>query len=86
MHGFEGRNEMGIQDIIAIAVALAALAYILRILIRSFTTRGGCACDTTRSSADGTTSATRTGLKRTPLVTIDQFGTPSAKPDTNMKS
>jgi len=72
---------MGIQDIIAIGIVLAAVAWIIR-RVRRATTTPGCNCSCGRQ--DGTAyseQGDRSRLKRLPLVPPDQIGLPSATPD-----
>jgi hypothetical protein len=62
---------MSTQDIVALSVAAAALAIVVRFLWRTMTTRAGCAkgCGCAKSSSQGTADENRS-LKRVPLVTI----------------
>lgn len=77
---------MGLQDIIAIAFAVLAVLYVGRKTIRTlFGKSGGCArgcdCGTQPSQAESSSP----GLKRIPLVPVDQVGinlsTPSRSSD-----
>ncbi len=63
---------MGIQDIIAIAVAAAALAFLLRILWRNVNGKAGCSCGSASGESACPASVNRTGLKQTPLVPLNQ--------------
>ncbi|MFQ5460990.1 MAG: hypothetical protein ACE5E5_00010 [Phycisphaerae bacterium] len=76
---------MGIQDYIALAIALAAVVFVLKFTWRSFS-GGGCACDpgdkpTGRSCGK---APVRSGIKQTPMVLIDEIGV--IKPDTEAPS
>ena len=70
---------MGVQDIIAIVIAVAAGGYVIRALYRSLGGNGGCNCDAAKPSADR--SSSRSGLKRTPLVPLDHVKTPDNRPE-----
>lgn len=62
---------MSTQDIVALSVAVAALALVVRFVWRTMTTRAGCAkgCGCAKSSPQGAADETRP-LKRVPLITI----------------
>lgn len=64
---------MSTQDIIALSVAAAALALVVRFVWRTMTTRAGCAkgCGCAKSSPQDAADETRS-LKRVPLVTISR--------------
>lgn len=72
---------MGIQDIIAIGIVLAAALWCIRRLRRA-TKTGGCNCGCGRQAgATPSGQDDRTGLKRVPLVPTDQIGLPSTTPN-----
>ena len=62
---------MSSQDIIALSVAAAAFAVLVRFLWQTMTARGGCAkgCGCAKSSSQDAAGETRS-LKRIPLVTV----------------
>ncbi len=62
---------MGVQDIIAITLAIAALAFLLRILWRNMNGKAGCSCGSAEGQAQCPASKNRTGLKQTPLVSLN---------------
>jgi len=67
-----------IQDIISLLIAFAAAAYIFRTLRRALSGHSSCHCDASRPDAAGATATNRLGLKRTPLITLDQVGKPES--------
>ncbi len=81
---------MGVQDVIALTVAAGAVAYVSRLFWRTMNGRGGCGCGQGRRKGKNRNdaSADSAGLKRVPLVTIDQVGTPCGdrSDDTSRKS
>ena len=58
---------MGLQDVIAITIALGAVAFVVRFLWRSMSGEEGCSSCPTASAAKHDTPK----LKRTPLVTLE---------------
>jgi len=70
-----------IQDIIALGLVAAAVAYAGRTLWRMLHGKTGCAtnCGCGDKPAEPATSQAppRRGLKRVPLVTLDQVGKPA---------
>ena len=71
---------MGVQDVIAIGVAIAAAVWVLRIFTKSFNGENGCGCagkpsDTGESSCS---AKPRTGLRQQPLVPLENVGRPDA--------
>jgi len=68
---------MGIQDLIAISIAAGATGYALRCVWRQINA-GGCGSGKC-SRSDPKNTASLMGVKRKPLVTIDQIGQPDAK-------
>jgi len=70
--------HMGIQDIIAIGIVLAAVLWIVRRFVRA-SKSSGCRCGCTPQTGPSAASRRdRTGLKQTPLVRPDQIGLPTA--------
>ena len=69
---------MGLQDVIALTLALGAVVYLGRSLVGMMTGSKGCACGKVSRPADSQDAGqrNRTHLKRLPLVTIDQVGKP----------
>ncbi len=69
---------MGLQDVIALTLALAAAVYMGRSLVRMMTGSKGCACGKASRPADsqGAGQHNSRQLRRLPLVTIEQVGTP----------
>ncbi len=71
---------MGFQDIIALTVAAGAVVFVARALWRTMHAQGGCACShVKRNEGCGSATAGRasgTGIKRLPLISIDQIGKP----------
>ena len=69
---------MGIQDLIALALVAAAMAYAGRSVWRMLNGKTGCAsncgCGDKPANKDDAPAATRRGLKSVPLVTLDQVG------------
>ncbi len=63
---------MGGQDIIVLAVVAVALAYLARLAWRTFSSPGGCHCGH-KPEADESCR-----VKKLPLVTLEQVGTPSS--------
>ena len=61
---------MGVQDIIAITLAVAALAFLLRILWRNMNGKAGCSCGSADGKAQCPASTNRMGLRHTPLVPL----------------
>ena len=72
---------MGIQDLIALALVAAAMAYAGRSVWRMLNGKTGCAtncgCGDKRADKGEAPAAPRRGLKRMPLVTLDQVGKPA---------
>ena len=69
---------MGVQDIVALLVAAAAVGLVGRSLVRALGGRGGCRCDRgDPCKRDGGATAVS---KRMPLVTPDQVGRPRGGP------
>ena len=75
---------MGLQDIIAIAFAVLAVLYVgwqtIRTLFgKSGGCAGGCDCSTQPSQAESSSP----GLKRIPLVPVDQVGITLSDPSSS---
>ncbi len=68
---------MGVQDIIAIAVALGAVAFTARFLWRSMTGKEGCSSCPTASTSKSKSEIPQ--LKRTPLVSLDTSTLPKSR-------
>ena len=69
---------MGVQDVIAIGVAVAAAVWVLRMFTKSFSGENGCGC-AGKPSETGTSSCSakpRTGLRQRPLVPLENVGRP----------
>ena len=76
---------MGLQDVIALTLALAAAVYMGRLLVKMMTGSKGCACGKVSRPADSHGSGQPDSrqpnsrqLRRLPLVTIEQVGRPHA--------
>jgi len=73
---------MGIQDIIALTLAAAAAVYAGRALWRMLNGKTGCApncgCGNKPAPSDATPVSSPRGLKRVPLVTLEQVGKPAS--------
>ena len=69
---------MGLQDVIALTLALVAALYMGRSLVKMMSGSKGCACGKVSRAADSQNAGQqdRTHLRRLPLVTIDQVGRP----------
>lgn len=68
---------MGVQDIIAIGVAVAAALWILRMFTKTFNGERGCGCAANPSDANqGACGKDRTGLRRRPIVPLESVGRP----------
>ena len=69
---------MGLQDVIALTLALAAAVYMGRLLVKMMTGSKGCACGKVSRPADshGSGQPDSRQLRRLPLVTIEQVGRP----------
>ena len=67
---------MNAQDLIALGLAVAALAYVVRLIARTLRGKGGCGCSKGKGACGAGQRATagRAGIKRVPLVTINQIG------------
>ncbi|MEK7730387.1 MAG: hypothetical protein AAB363_00865, partial [Planctomycetota bacterium] len=67
---------MDIQDIIALSLVAAAAVYAGRALWRMLNGKTGCApncgCSDKPTPADATPAPSQRGLKRVPLVTLEQ--------------
>ncbi len=71
---------MGIQDIIAIGIVVAATAWCFRRLRRA-TKAGGCNCGCGHQAGTAPSGLDdRRGLKRVPLLPPDQIGLPPTPP------
>ena len=70
---------MGLQDVIALTLALAAAVYVGRSLVGLMSGSKGCACGKVSPPADsqGTEQNNSRQLRRLPLVTIEQVGRPN---------
>ncbi len=66
---------MGIQDFIALAIALAAAVFVIRFTWRSFS-GGPCCGDQGDGSSSGSCSKApvRSGIQQTPMVAINEVG------------
>jgi hypothetical protein len=71
---------MDIQDIIALSLAAAAAVYAGRTLWRMLNGKTGCAtncnCGDKPTPSDAVPVPSQRGLKRVPLVTLEQVGKP----------
>lgn len=69
---------MNAQDLLALGFAVAALAYVVRMIARTVRGKGGCGCSGGKGTCGAGQSAAggRAGIKRVPLVTINQVGVP----------
>lgn len=71
---------MGIQDIIALSLVAAAAVYAGRTLWRMLNGKTGCApncgCGDKPTPPDASPATSQRGLKRVPLVTLEQIGKP----------
>jgi len=78
--------SMGIQDYLALTVVAVALAYAGRFVWRMFHGKTGCAtncgCGDKPTNPEAPRSPAR-GLKRVPLVTLDQVGKPAPSASTD---
>lgn len=72
---------MGIQDIIALTLAAAAAVYAGRALWRMLHGKTGCAtncgCGNKSTQSDASPATSQRGLKRVPIVTLEQVGKPA---------
>jgi len=77
--------RMGVQDYIALAIALGAVVFVLKFTWRSFS-GGGCACEKGDGGNGGScgNAPVRSGIKQTPMVLIDEIGV--IKPDAKAES
>jgi len=70
--------SMGIQDYLALTVVAVALAYAGRSVWRMLNGKTGCAtncgCGAKPTQSDASPATSNRGLKRVPLVTIEQVG------------
>ena len=71
---------MGLQDIVAIIVVIGAISFVGRSMWRAVKGQGSCGCSRKVCGSVGPDeqSSTDRGLKRTPLVTLDQIGKPKS--------
>lgn len=73
---------MGIQDIIALSLVAAAALYAGWSLWRMLNGKTGCAkhcgCGDKPTQSDASPATSQRGLKRVPLVTLEQVGTPTS--------
>jgi hypothetical protein len=73
---------MDIQDIIALSLAAAAAVYAGRALWRMLNGKTGCAshcnCGDKPTQSDASPVPLQRGLKRVPLVTLEQVGKPKS--------
>ena len=69
---------MGVQDVIAIGVAVAAAVWVLRMFTRTFSGESGCGCANKQSAANQPpcSAKPRTGLRQQPLVPLESIGRP----------
>lgn len=69
---------MGLQDVIALTLTLAAVVYMGRSLVGMMAGSKGCGCAKAPRSADspGAGQPNSRQLRRLPLVTIEQVGRP----------
>lgn len=68
---------IGIQDILALSIALAAMAFMARFVWKSFS--GGQGCGSCPSSSKSKTKISSTMVKRTPLVSLEMPSKPNAE-------
>ena len=71
---------MDVQDIIALILAATAVGYVVRRIRRIMSNRGDCGCGQGGKCTGGAASSTdrRDRIRRLPLVSVDQIGTPPA--------
>ncbi len=71
---------MGVQDIVVLLLVAIAVGYIVRRIRRVMSSRGDCGCGQGGKCTGGAASSTdrRDRIRRLPLVSVDQVGTPSA--------
>lgn len=69
---------MGVQDFIAIGIAVAAALWILRRFTKALDGEGGCGCSKTKSNSSEVSCGAkpRTGVKRRPFVPLESVGRP----------
>lgn len=65
---------MDVQDVIALALAAAAMVAVGRALLKTLRGQAGCRCGQAPSRTGPARSPDRTGLKRRPVVTPDGVG------------
>ncbi|MEK6675753.1 MAG: hypothetical protein AABZ47_08870 [Planctomycetota bacterium] len=72
---------MGLQDILAVMVGLAAVFYLARVIRRTLRKSGSCHCSHSKATGDkgSTCGAPSLGIVRRPIVPIEKLGRPDSR-------
>ena len=67
----------GVQDILAVLFAAAALWYVVRFMRRAMSGKGGCHCDkgTPCNGVSNSGGSDKSGIRRVPLVSLSKTAT-----------
>lgn len=71
--------NLSFQDILALIAAAIAAVFVFRALWRTMSGQGGCGCSGEKKCATSSGERPDFGIKRVPLVTLDQVGKPQTK-------